>query len=378
VRRLTTVVVWPTVGKASKPWEDLPETDAFVRTARRVSEAFRASLELEQIAARHKTIELFLDGDTDEGRIVLRVVEHGVTDGAESGTVTVSRGFHTLDPYLRAFYVADVLQAAARRLGEVHGWDIAAIDRSMERVRENDYQFFWASDPVPAPDGLVAVRLHARLDDDGFGRIRFAFSRAGEHTPFLETDDLVLGTKRGDFRKLARSLLWEGTAAVSGRLGRRAVEVDAATGAVTLSRPPIEPRPNVVGADAAVPLPRVTVEDPPPISFTIGGGPMNKVPREYSDELDRLFGHIATELDWVEWWLRAGIPVIELEYWFEAKRVSTKVRVEGEVLQATIARPRTTIDRGNDGIALARGDVLSLLADIRLHTGLDDHPPLPL
>ncbi|CAN5360836.1 hypothetical protein BH11ACT2_BH11ACT2_16790 [soil metagenome] len=378
VRRLTTVVVWPLSGKPSKPWEDLPETDAFVRTSRRVSEAFREALEQERVCARDKTIELFLDGETAPAQLIVRVVEHGVTDGAESGTITVSTGFHTLDPYTRAFYVADVLHAAARRLGEVHHWDLAGIDRAMDRVRENDYEFDWTSEALPASDGSVAVRLRARLHDDGFGRIRFAFTHSGDLDPYLVTDEVVLGTKRGDFRRLARSVLWEGDWRISARLGRRAIEVDATAGSMTLFRAASEPRPNVAAADPAVPLPRVLVEDPPPISFTIGGGPMNKIPHEYSDELDRLFGLIATELDWLEWWLRAGIPVIELEYWLEAKNVRTRVRVEGDVLQATIVRPRTTIDRGNDGVTLARVDVLSLLADIRLHTGLDDHPPLPL
>lgn len=377
MRRLTTVVVWPTRGRASKPWEDLPETDSFVRTARRVSEAFRAALELERIDARDTTIELFPDGETVDGHIVVRVVEHGVTDGAESGTVTVSTGFHTLDPYLRAFYVADVLQAAARRLGEVHGWDLAAIDRAMDHVRENDYEFTWLSDWVPNGANDVAVRLRARLDDDGFGRLRFEFMRTGERGPFLESYEIAMGTRRGDFRRIARTMVWDGATTVSARLRSRSIDVDTATGAVTLEREPLSPRPNLTPMDESVPLPSVIVEDAPPISFTIGGGPMNKVPREYSDELDRLFGHIATELVWLEWWMRAGIPVIELEYWFEAKRVRTRVRVEGEVLQATIARPRTTIERGEVGIALAREDVLSLLADIRLHTGLDDHPPLP-
>jgi hypothetical protein len=377
VARLTRVWIWPDTGKPHKPWDEEPELDSFLRTSRRVAEAFRTELEREQIDVRDRRIELYLDAELGEATIRVRVDEYGVTEGTESGSVTLSRGFHTLDPYTRAFYVADVLHAATRRLGEIHDWDLEAIDRAMDRVRAADYSAEWTSGWRPSASGEIAARLHAEFADDGFARVSIQIADAGHAEPRITSVAVPIGTRRRDLVRLFRRVGWDGDFAVSTRLRKRVLTLDALTGELGDSAP-IAPRPNDEPIDRDLPLPHLVVEAAPPIAFTIGGGPMNKVPEPYSDELDRLFGILATELEWVAWWMQAGIPLIELEYDFEPKTYSTTVSISGDILNATIARPRKSIPADLDGVDLARADVATLLDEVRLRTGLVAHPRLPV
>lgn len=375
--RLTKVWIWPAEGKATKPWDEEPEIDSFLKTSRRVSEAFRQALERHNIRARDSEIEIMLD-DVGDADIVVQAVERGVERGPESATITVSRGFHRLDEYTRAFYVADALHAIATRLGTVHGWHLAAIDSAMDAVRVEDYSFEWVGPWKANAEGTAKVRVRARLLDDGFGRVRFEFERADAATPAISTIELVSGTTRGDFKRISKSVAWSGESTITARGLGRGFAASADSGEVRTLSPAKQPLANFAEPDFALPLPRIVVQDPPPISFTIGGGPVNKVPKKYVAQLDDLFSHLCDDEGWVAWWLQFGVAEVELEYDFDVKEAGTKISVTEDRLTATVLRPAKSVAKGLEGIAMARSDVMAMLDALRAHTGRETHPPLPM
>jgi hypothetical protein len=388
--RLTKVWVWPAEGKPGKPWDDEPENDSFLRTSRRVSEAFRRELERFDVRARDSEIEITLGvvGETD---LVVQAVERGVEAGPESAEITVPRDFHRLDPYTRAFFVADSFQAITTRLGDVHGWDVSVIDAAMDAVRLDDYGFTWQSDWKTNPDGTRSVRLCARLFDDGFGRVRLEFAsgastgsatETGSPTELTETtittSEVVAGTGRGDFKRIAKSLDWSGASTVTAKGLGRGFAASAETGEIRTLSVPKRPRANDAHVDNSIPLPVVRVDDPPPLAFSMGGGPINKVPKKYINEVDAIFAHLCFDPEWVEWWLQLGVAEVELEYDFDAKAVKSKVKLTADRITCTIVRPAKTVAKGLLGKAMAQADVAVLLDSVREKTGKQSQPPLPM
>ena len=376
--RLTKVWIWPAEGKTTKPWDESPEIDSFLKTSRRVSEAFRQALERHNIRTRDPEIEIMLDDEVGDRDIVVQAIERGVDRGPESATITVSRDFHRLDEYTRAFFVADALHAIATRLGTVHGWHLAAINSAMDAVRVEDYAFEWVGPWKPNADKTMRVRVRARLLDDGFGRVRLEFAGADDTTPVSSTGEVVAGTTRGDFKRISKSVAWSGGNAVTARGLGRGFAASADSGQMRSLSPVKQPLANFAEPDPALPLPRIVVADAPPISFTIGGGPVNKVPKKYVAQLDDLFAHLCDDEGWVAWWLQFGVADVELEYDFDSKVISSRITVAGERMTCSVLRPAKSVAKGLDGIAMARADVMALLDAVRVHTGRDSHPPLPM
>jgi hypothetical protein len=375
--RLSKVWVWPASGKAHKPWDEIPENDSFLKTSRRVSEAFRRELEKRGIRTRDGEIEITL-GEVDESEIAVQAVERGVLDGPETAEISVSRDFHHLDPYTRAFFVADALHAVTTRLGLVHGWDLTAIDAAMDAVRENDYAYSYTSDWKSNDDSTRRVRLRARLLDDGFGRVRFEFVGSEPTSIAVVTAEVVAGTSRRDFVRMAKSLAWSGTTTMIAKGLGRGFAASAESGEIRSLDIPLRPLANSAEVNNRMPLPHIRVDDPPPISFTMGGGPINKVPKKYIAELDMIFAHLCFDPEWVEWWLGLGVADVELEYDFEVKNTKTKVSLSPDRITCTIARPASSVGRGLLGKAMAHADVAVLLDVVHAKTGRTSHPAIPM
>jgi len=376
VATLSKVWVWPGTGKPHKPWDDEPENDAFLKTSRRVSEAFRRELDRRGVQARDKEIEIVL-GAVGDDQIAVQAIERGVEDGPETAEISVSRNFHRLDPYTRAFFVADALQAITRRLGEVHGWDLARIDEAMDAVRLNDYAYVFESDWLPNAEGSHSARLVARLLDDGWGRVRFEISPT-TGSGIVTTAEVVAGNERSDFRRMAKSLSWSGSSTLVAKGLGRGFAVATDTGDIRSLVAPRVPLVNSATVDNAMPLPRIRVDDPPPISFSMGGGPVNKVPKKYVGELDEIFAHLCFAPEWVEWWLGLGVADVELEYDFEGKKQKSRVRLTADRITCTIVRPAKSVAHGLLGKAMAHADVAVLLDAVQAATGRTSHPPLPM
>ncbi|MDM4761936.1 hypothetical protein QT381_02815 [Galbitalea sp. SE-J8] len=371
--RLTRVWVWPDRGAPHKRWDDAPENDAFLRTSRRVSEAFRVALEREGVRAEGRDIELDLDPEPAGDEIVVHPDVRPSNRGAETASVLLPRGFHLLEEPLRAFYVADVLELAARAIGEHRGWDTAGLGRAMDVVRAADYAYTWVGEWHDGLGGL-RTRLEVDLPDDGLGRARLTVaSVAGE--VLARSEPFVVGSSRSAFRTLDRSVRWTDEGTIALRAKRVRVEVEVATGRVRDlrgARAPLAPATPV--PDGA--LPRIRVEDVDAITFTIGGGPLERVPKRYLRALEELVGHLVTDPDWVAWWRATGAAEVHLTYDFDTRQTRPDLEIGDGLLSATVLRERSEIARGEDGERMALDDVSAVLALVRLTTGVGEHPPL--
>ena len=122
------VDVWPPTGWPDQPWLDDPDTDAFAKSARRVCEAYTHHLRAASIANRVGSIRMFCRYDPTRTDILVEALTDPVHEGAEGARIALPAGIAALSPDVRAALVLEVVHGAVLRLGEVRGWDLAAIE----------------------------------------------------------------------------------------------------------------------------------------------------------------------------------------------------------------------------------------------------------
>jgi len=374
---LTTVFVWPPTGFAHEQWEDSAEQDSLLRTSRRVCDRFSIELAAEKISATTTEIRMFSvawDGTALEVSAVEQKFE-----GFECGHMYVPRDFHKFSTATRTSLVADAVELLVSRLGEVRGWDVAAIHRAMDRVRAADYNCEYTSPWKSAPNRSVKARITSRLLDDGFGRARFEFSDGSA------SDEFVANSTYESFKRLGRELRWADNTTVktaeqmsvfTGKFGESSVREGWMDFAPRQWKKTRKPRPNDGERGLTTSIPRVVLRARPAITVGSGMGPMNGVPRAYNGELDRLIDVVCDSELWLEWWRLSAVREVFLPVHFGDVTEKLIARLRGENLTVRLYRPTASIPRGTAGVALARADVLSIVGRAQARLGLPAHPTL--
>ena len=374
---LKTVFIWPPTGFAHEQWGDSPEQDSLLRTSRRVCDSFSVELAAENIAANRSEVRMFVF-DFDGNDLEVAVIEQA-THGFECGHLFVPRGFHTLPADVRTSLVADGVEMIVSRLGEVRGWDVAAIHRSMDRVRSTGYTCAHTSLWKSSPDRSLRARVSGRLLDDGYARVRFEFSDGSE------TEEFVANSTLKSITRMGKELRWSDNTAVStteqmsiytGGHGSSTVReswFDFAPASWTTVRPP---RPNNAQGAPAASIPRVSLRERPSVTVGSGMGPMNGVPRGYARELDQLIDAVCESEAWLEWWRIGSVRDVFLPVSFGDVTEKVIARRHGESLTVTLYRPTASIPRGKAGVALARADILAMVDRAQERLSLPAHPPL--
>ena len=182
----------------------------------------------------------------------------------------------------------------------------------------------------------------------------------------------VLSANPGQFAALIGDVITAGLSRLGVARGWDAEVLAGATGAAKASiqdlvGPASNPwRVMAVGRGASAP------EQPHEIAIC-GGGPMNGVPKAYTEELDRLLTVVASD-GWASWWSRSPVKLVEVFYWFDAAKPGVRVRV-GAKVTAAIDRPVATISGANP-IELARADVDALTRRLTTRLNLSNPPKL--
>ncbi len=265
---LRRVHVWPLSGPPTCLWgrsDDgpTPEENSFLRTSRRVCEAFSVALAEEAIATRHASwIEIEVYEVGAEGHLDYaagaRLWAGDLRGKRDYGFLDIPRGFHEWSGALRADLVLRAVHAVVYHLGEVRGWDLAAIDRARDAVVVGGYLFTWTSPWKSSPDGKDRVRIQVRLLDDGFGRLSFMVAAVGSELPRLVSAEIVAGCNSSSYESSAQSLRWEppSVVTVSGSATGR-VRMDTVTGLLEVIDPPEYPLPNDGEGPDPFPGPRI-------------------------------------------------------------------------------------------------------------------------
>jgi len=195
---------------------------------------------------------------TDSDAIHISVIEEQFGEGGEVGHIDVPNGFEFLSADRRASLVLEAVHGVVRRLGELRGWDLRAIDRARDGVIAGGYRYSWTGPWKSSPNRKKRVRLRAELPDDGCGRLHFEFALRGEDEPYLVAD-VIAGSQRRSFARVAKSIKWASDDEITA-YGQMvwAIEINAVTGAVRVDTPWKKPRSNTrvspLGAEMFVEL----------------------------------------------------------------------------------------------------------------------------
>lgn len=397
--RFSFVMVWPPTGLPDRPWSDDkdPEEEAFVRTARSVTELYSQGLAPLGIQGRCSELRFFVSHDPGATAVEVPVFTDP-PEGFEAARAELPTGVATLPTRERQELVLEVVHGAVLRLARARRWDPVLLDAAHRYVVDAAFEFRWDGPWKSSPDRRHRARARYRLTDSGYGRAWIQVVDRDDQVVAESTDALAFSTSEG-FKRSARTLRWDGSAAVhlipySG-LARSAVNglvrlehdgegwtsyaddgVNADSRAASQS---VEPPTTGAGARPSVIVRADGPDEPesPTRVVFIGGGPTNDVPAGYLHRLRELLGTRLAGEEGQSWWLDAGIKELQVTYYLEPDKPRIRTRLYRNVLSAEIQRNGPGLNYVPDPATMADLDVESLVAAVRKRTGLGPHPMLP-
>lgn len=369
----------PLTGPKLGPWTEEPETDAWVKSARRVSELYGEALDTVGVVGPVGSIRFMTcpaDDDSDAVRVDVLLDR---PEGWESGAVWVPPGVAGLSPAERGRLVLDVLHGAVTELAPHRGWPVEALAEVRDYVLGRGLRFEWASSWRANQERSRQARAFFRLEDDGYGRVVIEVRDRRTEELLARSEDALAFCTLAGFKRAARTLTWVGTGVelvpyIDG-LGRRdgILRLDPSRGVRPLRRLDAEAEATVAEALLLTITGARAIPDGPSIRI-VGGGPTHEVPDDYLSELDRCLD--AIQRDYLDWW--SGADRQQLEIWYEfghgAERPVT--RRAKQKLIARIRRNPETIRRAHDRGQLARDDAHELMEIVGDKMGLGPQPGL--
>lgn len=199
---------WPQSGWEDKLWTDDPATDALVRSAVRVSEAYSFALQEERLEGPCVSLRFF--SHLHDGNEVQLQVDTDKPEDWESGIVSVPEVVCELSAHDRALLVLDLIHDAVLQLAPHREWPLDVVERIRARVIANDLEFVWSSPWKASPDRSMAARAVFRIADDGDG-----YGRATIEVQDRKTEELIARSARVpaygslvSFKQSAKTLRW--------------------------------------------------------------------------------------------------------------------------------------------------------------------------
>jgi hypothetical protein len=354
---LHVVEFWPQTGLANAPWAEGADEDAFLRSARGISELYSEGIRAARVEARHSQLRLHCF-DHEPGRVAVEVtVFTDPTEGYEMAGVSLPDGVSTLSATARAALALDILHAAALRMAEARGWSPAAFEAARTYVVEKGMRYRWTGPGKNAPGRRHVARLVGTIADDGLGQIVVEIRRVTDGTLVGTSSELETDGTPSAFRSAAGTMRWR---------DRQTVQIKPYHEWHTITveeLPMLTVRGEGAGSGSSI---RV-----------LGGYTDRTVPESYMTALDLLADELR-EPRWTSWWSAAHEEVLEI--WFDliAERpAGVTARRSGNKLRVRVDRPLAEIFAAPDPIALALDDFTAMLAATRKRAGLGPHPELP-
>jgi hypothetical protein len=207
------VEVWPPTGWPDRPWRDNAEEEAFVKSARSITELYSEALSRLQVPGHRSMLRLTcVPAPTSD--VVTVHVSTGRAASFEHAAVYLPTGIAELVPSQRALLALDVVHATVLRLAEARGWDKTRFQAVRQHVLNRALEYKWASGWKSSPDRRHRARACYRLLDDGYGRASIEVQRRDdEATVAVSAEALAFSTSQG-FVRSARTLRWDGSSAV--------------------------------------------------------------------------------------------------------------------------------------------------------------------
>ena len=204
------VLVWPPTGFPDRSWsdDDDPEEDAFVRSARSVTELYSEGLAALGIEGRCSELRFLVGHDPAATDVTVRVSTRR-PEGFEFAGASLPTGVAALPIPERQRLVLDVIHGAVLRLAEARGWDLQELDAVRRHVLDRGFEFRWDGPYKSSPDRRHRARARYRLTDTGYGRAHIEVVDRDGSVVTESGDALAFSTLEG-FKRSARTLRWDG------------------------------------------------------------------------------------------------------------------------------------------------------------------------
>lgn len=202
---------WPASGPEDEAWTDDPATDALVRSACRISEAYGAALQAERLEGPVASLRFFSHPSQCEDGAVTLQVDTGRPQGWESGVVVVPTGVADLSAEARGLLVLELIHRAMTEIAPHRGWSTGVLDRIRHKVVAAGLGFVWSSPWKASPDRRREVRAVFRIVDDGFGRGALEVRARGTQELLARSEEWLTYGSLHAFRWGLKTLRWRGS-----------------------------------------------------------------------------------------------------------------------------------------------------------------------
>ncbi|WP_193614498.1 hypothetical protein [Nocardioides lijunqiniae] len=383
------VEFWPPSGWEDLPWTEDPATDALVKSARRVSEAYGDALRAERLEGPCSSLRFFSHPHEDD-ELQLQVGTAAPGEW-ESGIVLVPRVVAALSSKDRGLLVLDLIHQAMVDLAPHRGWSLEAVQRARARVLTQGLEFGWFSPWKASPDRSKSARVVFRVADDGFGRAVIEVRDRASEDLVARSEPVVAYASLVSFRASAKTLRWvDGNVQFIPRpglpYGQDHVSVDPALRRIyrgTADRQAVaHPTRVPVPAIVRVPYGSHRVDETPGVDLLLGFGPglvvesLPDVEGEHIGDMverevfDRLESGEAGIKDWLE-----GTPIeIVLEYHrpdqvHDFGAFGTRVRRTAKRVSVGILRDASWFEGKDVATSLARDEVEAVAEQVMAALG---------
>ncbi|WP_332642488.1 hypothetical protein [Aeromicrobium sp.] len=197
---------WPSGGREDRPWTDDPATDALVKSACRVSQAYSDALRDEHFEGPCSSLR-FSSHPHDDDAVQLQVSTARHADW-EHGIVFVPEVVAELSADDRARLVLDLIHEAVVELAPHRGWSLEQVERVRARVLAQDLEFPWASPWKASSDRSMTARVVFRVADDGLGRAMIEVRERTSGDLVARSAPALAYNALTNFRASARTLRW--------------------------------------------------------------------------------------------------------------------------------------------------------------------------
>ncbi len=364
VVRFQAINFWPATGHRDRPWDDEPEVDAWLKSARRVEELYSEALRSVDLTGPVSTLRLH-SFPADDGAATIRAeVWVDRPDGWEFCGVSVPPAVAALPAGARGRLVFGVIDAALAELAPGRGWPPEVLAEAREYARARDLRFIWSSPWKTSPSRALQARSYFQLADDGYGRVVIEIRDRRTEALVARSPEAVAYSTLAGFKRTARTLRWVDGAVelvpYIDILGRRGAQLQLGPNDGVAPLVLVDDGESAAG-ELTVAVEVVQTGEPSgsPSIVVVGGGPTNGVPDAYLDELDACL--LTIKDSHLAWWSGADRPHLEIWYEFgDAPEVPVTRRTKDKLI-AHIHRDPKTLRAASDHVRLARADAIALL-----------------
>lgn len=207
------VEVWPATGWPHRPWTEDADEEAFVKSARAITELYTEALIPLAVKGHRSMLRLRCWPGQATREVTVKVNAQRSVD-FEMASVGLPAGIADLASSARGLLVLNVVHGAVKQLAEIRGWSKAQFDRPRQHVLDAGLVYRWDGPWKASPNRRFRARGRYRLLDHGYGRALIEVKARDSDATVAASDEALAFSTSESFKRSSRTLRWQGSSAV--------------------------------------------------------------------------------------------------------------------------------------------------------------------